>query len=70
MVADAPVFPEVYPTDAVIKDQRVIIYNAAFDQDFKLLLSASQFTNFEVGKTLRLFDGMGSAMGRKLKVLS
>jgi hypothetical protein len=24
---------------------------------------ASQFTNFEVDKTLRLFDGMGSALG-------
>jgi DNA polymerase-3 subunit epsilon len=32
MVADAPIFPEVYPPiDAVIKDKRVIIYNAAFD---------------------------------------
>jgi DNA polymerase-3 subunit epsilon len=31
MVADAPTFPEVYPTDAALKDKRVIIYNSAFD---------------------------------------
>jgi DNA polymerase-3 subunit epsilon len=31
MVADAPTFPEVYPTDAALKDKRVLIYNSAFD---------------------------------------
>ena len=31
MVADAPTFPEVYPTDAALKDKRVSIYNSAFD---------------------------------------
>jgi DNA polymerase-3 subunit epsilon len=30
-VADAPTFPEVYPTDAALKDKRVLIYNSAFD---------------------------------------
>jgi DNA polymerase-3 subunit epsilon len=31
MVAAAPTFPEVYPTDAALKDKRVLIYNSAFD---------------------------------------
>jgi DNA polymerase III subunit epsilon len=31
MVVTAPTFPEVYPTDAALKDQRVLIYNSAFD---------------------------------------
>ncbi|MEG4207682.1 3'-5' exonuclease [Microcoleus sp. Pol7_A1] len=31
MVADAPTFHEVYPTDAALKDKRVLIYNSAFD---------------------------------------
>jgi len=31
VVANAPTFPEVYPTDAALKDKRVLIYNSAFD---------------------------------------
>jgi DNA polymerase-3 subunit epsilon len=31
VVADAPTFPEIYPTDAALKDKRVLIYNSAFD---------------------------------------
>jgi DNA polymerase-3 subunit epsilon len=31
MVIDAPTFPEVYSTDAALKDKRVLIYNSAFD---------------------------------------
>jgi DNA polymerase-3 subunit epsilon len=30
-VADDPTFPEVYPTDAALKEKRVLIYNSAFD---------------------------------------
>jgi DNA polymerase-3 subunit epsilon len=31
VVADAPTFPEVYPTDAALKDKLVLIYNSTFD---------------------------------------
>ncbi|MEG4801328.1 3'-5' exonuclease [Microcoleus sp. ARI1-B5] len=43
MVADAPTFPEVYSTDAALKDKRVLIYNSAFD--IKILNHCCQLHN-------------------------
>jgi DNA polymerase-3 subunit epsilon len=54
MVADAPIFPEVYPTDAVLKDKRVLIYNAAFD--IKVLNYCCRLHNLPILNLGKRFD--------------
>jgi DNA polymerase-3 subunit epsilon len=55
IVADAPIFPEVYPRlDEVIKDKRVIIYNAAFD--IKILNYCCRLHNLPILKLEKRSD--------------
>jgi DNA polymerase-3 subunit epsilon len=54
MVIDAPTFPEVYPTDAALKDKRVLIYNSAFD--IKILNYCCQLHSLPVGKLAKRSD--------------
>jgi len=55
MVADAPIFSEVYPRIVeVIKDKRVIIYNATFD--IKVLNYCCRLHNLPILKLGKRFD--------------
>jgi DNA polymerase III epsilon subunit-like protein len=54
MVSDASTFPEVYPTDGVLKDKRLLIYNSAFD--FKILNSCCRLHTLLILKLTKRSD--------------